>query len=163
MDASPIAFARLLYNVHKNKLDDIFPVEVALSDRNGHLSMHYEWEHAVADTRTENQPGLLLPAMTGDELCRLHDYAPDVIKIDVEGHELKVLQGLAKTIAFCAPDIFLEIHPSRIAAGGDSLVDLADFFAARGYQAMLPQGAVMPLTDIAGLTHDQRVVLTKGP
>lgn len=36
--------------------------------------------------------------------------APDFLKIDVEGHELKVLHGAATTLATTHPDILLEFH-----------------------------------------------------
>ncbi|MFB6181085.1 MAG: FkbM family methyltransferase [Candidatus Nanohalobium sp.] len=39
---------------------------------------------------------------------------PDIIKIDVEGAELKVLEGSKKTIRRCKPTIFLELHQNEI-------------------------------------------------
>ena len=67
--------------------------------RSRHLRMHYEWEHAVA---AGNDPGegnhLAVTKRTGDDLCAELALAPDVIKIDVEGHEVKVIKGLMETL-----------------------------------------------------------------
>lgn len=49
VDPSPLAFSKLLYNVHKNNFTgQVIPAECALSDAGGSMNMYYEWEHAVA-------------------------------------------------------------------------------------------------------------------
>ncbi len=91
VDASPLAFERLLYNIQNNNLENITPLECAVSDVAGTLSMHYEWEHAVAaGTAKSKNKSFEVPKKTGDEICESLSFEPDVIKIDVEGHEIKV-------------------------------------------------------------------------
>jgi FkbM family methyltransferase len=86
VDASPFAFARLLYNIHSNPSCRILSSEAALSDHKTFLKMNYEWEHAVASrNQVDNQ--LTVQALTGDELCQTKSFFPDVIQIDVEGLE----------------------------------------------------------------------------
>ncbi len=163
LDASPIAFTRLTYNIGKNNLPNIKPVESAVSDEIGNLSMHYEWEHAIA-ARIDNQANTInVPMTTGDALCRSENFQPDVIKIDVEGHEVKVLKGLAKTIEEHAPLIFLEVHPKRIAAEGDSTSSLEDFFRELPYSAQLISGDPFPLSSFQALDKEERLVLRKDP
>ena len=48
-----------------------------------------------------------IPLCTGDEL--VHDRRIDFIKIDVEGMEIEVLQGLEQTISTYRPNIFVEV------------------------------------------------------
>jgi FkbM family methyltransferase len=71
---------------------------------------------AGATTMGSLQPQKMAPGgsrlrvrcITGDDLIAQGTPAPDVIKIDTEGHEPAVLQGLAKAIQTYRPLIFLE-------------------------------------------------------
>jgi FkbM family methyltransferase len=61
-----------------------------------------------------DDPGGLLrqvPGRTIDSICRdrSHD-APDFMKIDVEGHELKVLFGARRTLNVFRPQLLIEFH-----------------------------------------------------
>lgn len=53
-------------------------------------------------------------------------YYPDLIKIDVEGYELQVLQGAVNTIKETNPIIFYEAH-------GKDLPEIYDFLTELGY------------------------------
>ena len=161
VDASPVAFARLLYNIKKNDLTNITPIECALSDKAGTLAMHYEWEHAVAAGGDPGGNIIHVPMTTGDELCQRLDFRPDVIKIDVEGHEIKVLKGLSEIIRECSPMIFLEVHPKRIAEEGDSSSFMEHFFDESGYSAQLVSGPPFPLSSFRDLHCDERLLLRK--
>ncbi|CAN5774390.1 hypothetical protein BH11VER1_BH11VER1_10870 [soil metagenome] len=161
VDASPIAFARLLYNIHKNSLTNVSPSECALSETAGTLLMHYEWEHAVAaETASLNKNYLSVVMKTGDDLCEACAFAPDVIKIDVEGHEVKVVKGLLKVIELTRPLIFLELHPNRISQEQDTIEELLHIFVANRYQASLVGGEAISMQEIVKLKSDQRLLLT---
>jgi FkbM family methyltransferase len=62
---------------------------------------------------------------TGDSL--IAGRTVDFLKIDVEGMEMAVLDGLARTIARCRPPIFIEVFDESIAA-------LEQWAAANGYR-----------------------------
>ena len=159
VDASPIAFARLLYNVHKNQLANITPVECAISDTEGTLRMHYEWEHAVAAENNDLQKKYLsVNKQTVDKLSTNLDFHPDVIKIDVEGHEVKVIRGAMRTLEKNKPLVFLELHPLRIRNEGDRIQDLLEVFDNLGYSAFLTSGDRIPYDAVANLKEDSRLV-----
>ncbi len=132
VEASPIAFARLLYNIHANPTCHVEVAEVALSDRKGNLLMGYEWEHAVASPVQKGRQ-LSVSALSGDDLCRKKNFAPDMIKIDVEGHEMHVLRGLKDTLTAHRPLIFLEVHPSRLNSQGEKPEQVFEFLKFHGY------------------------------
>jgi FkbM family methyltransferase len=159
VDASPLAFAKLLYNVHANAFTNINVSECAASDRSGTLSMHFEWEHAVcAGTQFSGKDLLVVRKESADSLCSQQSFQPDVVKIDVEGHELNVLRGLTQVIRDYRPTIFLEIHPERILLEKASVGDIADFFEGASYSAVSLKGRPMPLGDVARLQQDTRAV-----
>jgi hypothetical protein len=51
-----------------------------------------------------------VPAARADTLIARGEPAPDVIKIDVEGGELLVLQGARKLLADRRPVLLIEVH-----------------------------------------------------
>jgi hypothetical protein len=121
--------------------------------------MNYVWEHAVAATFGDViSSEMLVPKTTGDLLCQRLNFAPDVIKIDVEGHEVKVLDGLAATIRDHRPLVFLEVHPSMIQRERNSPEEICDFFEEAGYEAALPDLDLVSPSDLAGITTIYRIL-----
>lgn len=161
VDASPLAFGRLLYNIHKHPFPNITPVESALSDKAGTLKMHYEWEHAVAAQLDDpDQRQLSVPMLTGDTLCNQQHFEPDTIKIDVEGHEIKVIRGLMETISKNRPLIFLEIHPRRIVHEGNTIAEIATMLSPLGYTATNLDGSPLAFEALAAVETDCRIILS---
>ena len=67
-----------------------------------------------------------VPSVSVDDFCATHGFAPDVIKIDVEGAELAVLRGARRTIAARGAQLalFVELHPSLWPSLGYTRADL---------------------------------------
>lgn len=57
---------------------------------------------------------------------------PDILKIDVEGHELSVLRGFAR-LTEIEPVLILAIHPAQIRAQGSEPADVYDQLERHGY------------------------------
>jgi FkbM family methyltransferase len=160
IDASPLAFAKLLYNIHANTATNIEPIECAVTAASGTLPMHYEWEHAMAAGASEREESFQAPASTGDAICDARGFLPDIVKIDVEGHEVKVLRGLAATLERCRPQVFLELHPWLMRAEGDSLDDISDIFRRLSYRAATVDGQCVELAALGKITDCERIMLT---
>lgn len=98
----PFTFNCLLENISLNKLEKtIRPFQLALSDSNGYVL--FSNGRGVSTNKIEEKPlnnlnTIQVGAITGDSFCEKHKAAPDIIKIDVEGRESKVLLGFENTI-----------------------------------------------------------------
>lgn len=57
----------------------------------------------------------------------------DLIKIDVEGFEMKVLLGSQMIIQKFKPSLFIEANDKNLRAQGDSLLLMSDFLKRNGY------------------------------
>ena len=163
VDASPMAFPKLLYNIHRNAPQRIQAAEYAISNSAGVLKMHYEWEHAVANGKSDGKKLISVDKITGDQLCKERGFEPDVIKIDVEGHEVKVCKGLASTISTFRPLIFLEIHPARIKDENELLSELLDFLGNLDYSATRTDERPITFDENAKTEEDIRILFGPTP
>ena len=68
-----------------------------------------------------------------DDLIEEGLAAPDIIKIDVEGHEFDVLQGARKLLFAKKPLLSLELHPGLLEHRGTSAVAIAEYLEEAGY------------------------------
>jgi FkbM family methyltransferase len=107
--------ARLLrHNLALNHLSSRAQVhEVGLSDEEGRATLERIAPHNISAARLETGEGAIKLAAGDDILAR---ETPSFIKIDTEGFEAKVLQGLARTLAAHRPAIFIEVEDANRSA-----------------------------------------------
>lgn len=123
-EPEPQNAARLRDNLELNELD-IELVEIALSDGDGTVELALsgneagEGEHAIAtDQATET---IDVELARRDAMIERRDLpTPTVVKIDVEGAELSVLQGLSETLRNHVRLAYVEVHPEKLPEFGDS-------------------------------------------
>ncbi|KAF0244315.1 MAG: FkbM family [Planctomycetota bacterium] len=127
------ALARLRENVALNGLGNVRVHECALSDASGPAPF-------VHDRDTENR--LATPADAGavtvaaSRLDEVIGEAPcALVKIDVEGAEMRVLRGAEAMLARKAPPVWLIEVGKRLATFGATEEEMASWLAARGYDA----------------------------
>lgn len=72
-------------------------------------------DEMVSDTTGEDSVAL-------DEFAAAHE-PPTMVKIDVEGAELAVLNGMDSILETNRPDILVEVHPDKLSARGHSAAD----------------------------------------
>ena len=58
---------------------------------------------------------------------------PDFVKIDVEGFEVPVLQGMVKTVEACKPMFYVEVHGASAKAKRDNALGVTIFLLEMGY------------------------------
>ena len=65
---------------------------------------------SFAKTASKLSRSIMVTTKTLDTICREQNFKCDLIKIDVEGAEQFVLQGIGPTVLNNEPDIFVEVH-----------------------------------------------------
>ena len=131
VEPGPKNLALLKRNIALNSLGQIIkPYHAAVSNSRGPIRLSLSEAsncHRVRSAQGNNGAGAYVevPGTTGDVLIEEllgSDGRVDVIRMDVEGHEVQVLQGLEKTLSSNQPlIIYIEIHPDLIRAeAGDS-------------------------------------------
>lgn len=115
-----------------------------LSDKNGMCTAKkiFEDQYQIVD---DKEDGLIFMAYSGDDIV---EDIPDVIKVDTEGSELKVLKGFSKTIAKHHPLIFLELHLRQLS--DEDLNQIIHFIEDHKYTVINSQNDLpMPSWEIA--------------
>ena len=146
-------------------LPDVTVVEAAASDRIGEVVLRIPLGMGTEGMATIESANSLqglesrsvaIPTVTLDSL-NLNDVG--FIKVDVEGHELSVLQGATSTIGRDHPNILVEAEERHRA---NAVRSVADFLVAKGYRGFfLNDGAVTPIERFDASFH-QNVVNLRG-
>lgn len=134
----PQNLAALRHNIELNGLRNVVVVERALSSETGTAEMFVSpWSafHSLnldGATKRENhgaQEGeITVQTVTLDEFVKEPGArAPDLIKIDVEGAELIVVEGMRETLGRVAPLLLCELHDTKL--GYIEFVDSIDYSA----------------------------------
>lgn len=110
--------------------DDIQVDLIALPDKIDTGQLVTAGTHGM-EWNPDHESGLIrtIACRTVDGLLRDGSLpAPDFMKIDVEGHEMKVLYGAKRTLAISRPDLLIEFHSESL------WNDTNTFLAGFGYQ-----------------------------
>ena len=117
-EPNPAVIPVLKYNLLLNGLSSIVDdanIGIGLSDEIGDAEALTPdlTNLGLTKLRMDSEAGAI-PLMPGDWV--FDDRPVDFIKIDVEGMEMRVLSGLAATIARCRPRLFVEVDTANAAA-----------------------------------------------
>ncbi len=96
-----------------------------------------------SESNQQRPPESIQPkAISIDELVEVEGIAKvDLIKIDVDGYDFKVLQGAVNTIKSMNPVIFIELCEYCLNAQGNSIRDIFELLFSAGYEAQLEDGS----------------------
>lgn len=121
-------------NVARNGLEGIVEVwQAVITGRGGRFEAEVR-EGNTAATRFRRADGPLPPLALDDWWQRLQPQRPriDLIKVDVEGMELEVLESACQILGACRPMLYVEVHRAHLGALG--VADLDRFLCERGYR-----------------------------
>ncbi|MFH0961320.1 MAG: FkbM family methyltransferase [archaeon] len=113
-EPSGVNYYALEENISISRKTNIFPVKMAVSDRNGSVTLFNDPRGSGTNTivnRISNNTEKVL-AVTVDAFVRKRRLrSVDFMKIDVEGAEEAVLRGAESTIKRFRPALSVELHP----------------------------------------------------
>ena len=124
----PLNAAQLLQNAHKNDVD-VSLVSIAVSDEQGYLTMSGFSDEIGSSTGAASlddgtiDSDLTVCSISGDQFVSESEFSPpDIVKIDVEGAEPLVIEGMEQTLSSdSCRALYCEVHlPSE---SGSSIVD----------------------------------------
>ena len=128
-------------NLAKNELDDRIVVlnELALSDADGEAYMTSDFHSSNYITTSESKYNkTLIRCTTIDRYVRDNSVdSLNLIKIDVEGHELKVAKGAEETLMGFRPKVLVELNKREFEFYDRRVTDDAefiDFMSELGYR-----------------------------
>ena len=114
-----------------NDFTQVTPMRAALGAANGSAEITYDRRHSgIATMHPEQVSGdrHRVELRSLDALVSAGEVPgrPDLIKVDVEGHELDVLRGARETIAHASPTIVFELNERTARAAAWTLSELAE-------------------------------------
>jgi FkbM family methyltransferase len=131
----PYSFKRLFESVRLLGLEDlVIPICAALSDKPGMVHLSYcEWDSMFAqlfETEPNRRVGDKVAwsnALTLDQVVEFIGRPPDLIKIDVEGHEVQIFKGGRNVLSNQEPPaLCFELNPLTLSEAGSNAAELGE-------------------------------------
>jgi FkbM family methyltransferase len=160
-EPSPTHLRLLEYHKRKNRANQICIQPLAVSNQDGMAAFfllnegdHYSNSLVFSEDDVRNlveplrrtKKEIRIPTVTLDRFCAEHQIRPSLLKIDVEGAELMVLQGAVRLLSEVRPHIILAIHPWWL-PGGQTTGDIVSLLVSHGYEIQDPAGAATRTLD----------------
>lgn len=148
-------------NIQLNRLKNVEVHQLAASDKSGEAEFNIPWasdsagfyEHPnAASIRKIAVKTLRLDEMFANKKI-------DFIKIDTEGHEIAVLDGLEKTIKNNKPKLLIEFNPRCLMSAGHSPEDLLTCINKLGYETFVVNEDSFRLDRITGKNKSWKNIL----
>jgi FkbM family methyltransferase len=134
-------FSRLRTNIALNNLEEmITPLPCGLADKPGFAFLEGDSRNSGAATISHKSNGEAIGLDTLDQFGEKQGLSQiDIIKIDVEGNELRVLEGGRTMIVRHSPLMMIEFNSAALAKAGSSVTQLRDMLGGLGYQLLTAQ------------------------
>jgi FkbM family methyltransferase len=156
-EPSAETLSRLRTNIRLNRLERVVTVmPIAISDRQGVgylANAKPEYLGNARDnsgSRALSSEGEKISLDTLDHVCSEQKLTRvDLIKIDVEGHEMPVLEGATQTIRRFKPALVLECNDVALQNSGSSAEEMNDKLHSMGYRLFFPRRKqLVPFTSV---------------
>lgn len=159
-EPDPLNYFRAKENLALNHFDNISIHHLGLGEQKGEAVMEIRTAGNLGGNRIgkSGTSGEKVPITTLDLFFDQRERtAIDLIKIDVEGYELKVLKGAKKILSADHPILFVEINDDNLRYQGDTAHELIKYLMELGYKDFIHTGngaVISDKTDFKNLHFD---------
>lgn len=121
VEMNPTAHSRLILNLELNRIEGVVALNAALQDTDGRICIDvFERDTGQSATAAKEETPWRIPTRTWDSLWNeLEHKELDLLKVDIEGGEIHLLENLSRQQAEKIQSIVIETH-------GESLHKLCD-------------------------------------
>jgi FkbM family methyltransferase len=132
-------YERCLININQNNFGNINLYNIGLGSEDMSIPMEVRTEFNRGGNRVAlNGKGEIIEVKKLDNLFpSLNISKVDLVKIDVEGYELHVLQGAKKLLQQFKPTLFIELSDDNLRYHGGSAKELIEFLVRTGYSSIV--------------------------
>ena len=171
IEPSPQNFEYLKKNIAMQKAKNIAAFNFAAGDKNGYINFVSDENESnsgrvIPDSEVDNWPGQVvkLPVKTIDSfLIEIGIDKIDFLRMDVEGYEYHIFQGMKDTIKRSKPIIQIELHKSIM--GTETTKKLLEELKNEGYElkSYIPREIDIPIigsmSDVKNYTISELIEL----
>lgn len=155
-EPDPANFGIFKRNIKKSGFENILPVQKAVSNSCGTVDFFLaecsDCNSLSAPPGLKIQDKISVESVTIDSFLR--GKIADVIKMDVEGHECRALQGMRSTITNNKNlTLFVELNPACLRSAGATPEELISALADMGFQIRLIDEDSAELIPVPGPTE----------
>ena len=138
-EPNPEVFARLTRHLALNRISNIEPIPLALSNQETEMNLVVPGRFSGLGSLTSEREGtgksFKVQTMTGHTLVdRLDPGKPTIIKIDVEGYEVKALSGMETFLDRTELAVISEVSVPLLRRAGDSPEALCELMTKHGFR-----------------------------
>lgn len=155
-EPAPATMRLLRANVERNDFGWVSLREAALAAAPGRTSLHVfepgSGSSSFAPANVASANAVDVDVTTLDDLAGDRLEQTTLVKLDVEGAELRALHGAARLIESARPDFIVELEPEHLERQGSSIGEVQALFVEAGYvgHAIGPGGGLRPLSGAWG-------------
>jgi FkbM family methyltransferase len=155
-EPSADTFQLLQSNIKLLANQNVIAVQAGLSDSNGRMNLCIDASNPGGHSYSKDNVRKIGEDQTTriyslDEYLHSNHTAPPVslIKIDVQGFEVKVIRGSTRTILHDHPVVFCEVTPEAAKNSGDDVMELMKFFKDANYTVQFINNETFQLMDVS--------------
>ena len=132
------AFTKLKRNMELNNFNNLTIEKIALSNENKDnqsVEFRVSWPLKGKKHKTKDVVEDIINFVTLDEYIKKNSIIKiDMIKLDVDGYEFKVIEGAIETLKLHKPIIIMELGPFNLEKVSDNITDLVSLLQNIGYK-----------------------------